>query len=119
LITATITIVGSAKNGHYVPVMAPIVSIHDELMSAGHKSQAIAVVERLRDILTERVTGTSGRDSPSAAVVGVGPEEIAHGSFVGNFLEAIESPDVVEGVDGGAETPVEAKDLAVDQRRQR
>ena len=38
---------------------------------------------------------------------------------MGHFLEAIESPDVVEGVDGGAETPVEAKDLAVDQRRQR
>ena len=33
--------------------------IHDELMSAGHKSQAIAVVERLRDILTEGVAGTS------------------------------------------------------------
>ena len=36
-----------------------------------------------------------------------------------DFLEAVEGPDVVEGVDGGAETPVEAKDLAVDQRRQR
>ena len=36
-----------------------------------------------------------------------------------NFLEAIESPDVVEGVDGGTETPMEAKDLAVNQRRQR
>ena len=34
-------------------------------------------------------------------------------------MEAIEGPDVVKGVDGGAETPVEAKDLAVDQRRQR
>jgi len=99
--------------------MAPIVSIHDELMSAGHKSQAIAVVERLRDILTERVAGTSGRDAPSAAVIGIGPEEIAHGTLVGHFLEAIESPDVVEGVDGGTETPVEAEDLAVDQRRQR
>ena len=34
-------------------------------------------------------------------------------------MEAIEGPDVVKGVDGGAETPVEAKDLAVDQSRQR
>ena len=33
--------------------------IHDELMSAGYESQAIAVVERFGDILTERVTGTS------------------------------------------------------------
>jgi len=99
--------------------MAPIVSIHDELMSAGHKSQAIAVVERLRDILTERVTGTSGRDTPATTVIGVGPKEIAHGSLVRNFLEAIEGPDVVEGVDGGAETPVEAEDLPVNQSRQR
>ena len=37
---------------------------------------------------------------------------------MGNFLEAIESPDVVEGVDGGTETSMEAKDLAVDQSRQ-
>ena len=36
-----------------------ILPIHDELMSAGHKSQAIAVVERFGDILTKRVTGTS------------------------------------------------------------
>ena len=36
-----------------------------------------------------------------------------------NFLEAIEGPDVVEGVDGGAETPVEAEDLPVHQSRQR
>ena len=60
-----------------------------------------------------------GRDTPSAAIVGVGPEEIAHWPLVGHFLEAIESPDVVEGIDGGAETPMEAKDLAVDQSRQR
>ena len=60
-----------------------------------------------------------GGNSPSTAVVGVGPEKIAHGPLVRDFLEAIEGPDVVKGVDGGAETPVEAKDLAVDQRRQR
>jgi len=114
LVTTTITIVGSAENGHDVPIMTPIVSIHDELMSAGHKSQAVAVVERFGYILTERITSTSGGDTPSTAVIGVGPEEIAHRPLVGDFLEAIESPDVVEGVDGGAETPVEAKDLAID-----
>ena len=35
--------------------------IHDELMSAGHKSQAVAVVERFGYILTERITSTSAK----------------------------------------------------------
>ena len=46
---------------HCAASSRPDLPIHDELMSAGHKSQAIAVVERLRDILTEGVAGTSAK----------------------------------------------------------
>lgn len=49
--------------------MAPIVSLHDELVSAGHQRQSIAVIERLGDILTERVARATGGYSPSASAI--------------------------------------------------
>lgn len=39
--------------------------------------------------------------------------------FVRDFLETVEGSDVVESVDGGRQSTVEAKDLAVNQGRQR
>lgn len=51
-------------------------------------------------------------------VIGVTPQQIAHGSFVGDLLQAVEGSDVVEGVDGGAESAVQAEDLPVHQRGQ-
>jgi hypothetical protein len=40
-------------------------------------------------------------------------------TFVRNFLQALQGPDVVQGVDGGREAAVQAKDLPVHQRGQR
>ena len=37
---------------------------------------------------------------------------------MGHLLEPVQRPDVVEGVDGGAEAAVEAEDLPVDERRE-
>lgn len=88
-------------------------------MSPGNQRQAIVVVERLRDVLAKRVAGTTGRDSPTAAIVGVRPEQIAHGSLVGNLLDPVESTNVVECVDAGRQTSMQTKDLVVDKRCKR
>lgn len=72
------------------------------------------MIERLADILAERVTRTTGTYAPAAAVVRVAPEQVAHGSLVGDFLDAVQGADVVEGVDGGGEAAVETEDLVVD-----
>lgn len=50
------------------------------------------------DVLAEGVAGTAGRDTPAAAVVGIGPEEVAHGAFVGDFDYAVDSFDLVERI---------------------
>jgi len=88
-------------------------------MSTRHQGQAVVVVERLRDVLTECVTRTTGGYSPTAPVIGVRPKKVAHGPFVGNFLDAIKRSDVVKCIDAGRETAVQAEDLVVDQGSER
>lgn len=77
------------------------------------------MVELLGDVLPERISGSSGRDAPAASVVGVGPKQIADGSLVGDFLDAVELADLVERVDGRRETSVQTEDLALDHGSQR
>lgn len=76
------------------------------------------MVESLGNVLAECVAGTTGRYTPTAPVIWVRPQQIAHGSFVRNFLNSVESPNVVEGIDAGRKTAVEAKDLVVDEGRE-
>lgn len=80
-------------------------------MSPSHQSQPIVMVERLANILTKSVSSASRGDAPPASVVGVGPEQVAHGSFVGYFLNSVNRTDVVERVDGRGESTVQAEDL--------
>ena len=72
------------------------------------------MIKRFADILAERVTRTSRTDSPPTSIVRVAPQEITHRPFVGHFLDAVECPHVVEGVDGRGKTAVETEDLVVD-----
>ena len=99
--------------------MGPVVAAHDKLMSTRYQFESICMVELLRDVLTERVASTSGRDAPAAAVIRVGPKQIADGSFVGNFLDAVELTNLVESVDGGRETSMQTEDLSLDNCCQR
>jgi hypothetical protein len=77
------------------------------------------MVELLRNVLAKRVAGTSGRDTPATAVIGVGPQEIANGSLVRHFLDSVKLSDLVESVDGWRETTMETEDLALNNSGQR
>jgi hypothetical protein len=59
------------------------------------------------------------RNAPPLAVVGVGPEQVAHGSFVRYLLHTVQLADVVEGVNGRRETSVQTEDLILDAGSQR
>lgn len=52
--------------------------LHDQLMGARHQSESVGMIEGFRDVLTEGVAGTSGRDPPPAAVIGVRPQQVTH-----------------------------------------
>lgn len=73
------------------------------------------MVEGFRDVLTERVAGTTRRDAPATPVVRVRPQQVAHRTLVGDLLDSVERPNVIEGINAGGETAVEAEDLVVDE----
>jgi hypothetical protein len=73
------------------------------------------VIECFWDVLTESISGTSGTYTPSASVIGITPEQIAHGTFVRHFLDSVERSNVVESVNARWKTTVQAEDLIVDQ----
>lgn len=108
-------ILRTREDGHHVAVLRPVVTLHDQLMCARDQVQAVVVVERLGNVLAKSVTSTSGGNSPSAPVVGVRPEQIAHGTLVGHLLYPVQSANVVKSVNAGGETAVETEDLAVDE----
>ena len=118
LISTSVAVVGGREDGDDVPVVGPVVSLHDQLVGPGHQVQPVAVVERLGDVLTEGVARPAGRYSPASAVIGVGPEEVAHGTLVWDLLEPVQGPDMVQRVDAGREAAVQTEYLAVNQRGQ-
>jgi hypothetical protein len=84
-------------------------------MCSCNQSQAVVVIECLRNILSKCVARTTGRNAPTTSVIGITPEQIAHGPLVGNFLEPVERANVVERVDRRTETTMQTEDLIFDQ----
>lgn len=47
LVSAAIAVIWSTKYCHNVPLVAPVVALHDELMCAGHQRESVGVVKCL------------------------------------------------------------------------
>lgn len=84
-------------------------------MGTSNQCQPVVVVKGFRYVLAECVASTTRRDSPTTAVIGVRPQEVTHGAFMRNFLDSVKGSNVVECIDAGRETSVEAEDLVVDE----
>lgn len=65
--------------------------------------------------MSEGVTRTSGRNSPTATIIRITPKQIAHGPLVGHFLNTVKGSDVVESVDRRAQSTVQTEDLVFDE----
>lgn len=105
------------KDGHHVSILRPTVALHDQLMRPSNQRESIVVIERFGNVLPKRVSGTSGRYSPSTSVIRVRPEKIAHRPLVRHFLNSIERADIIQRVDTWRKATVEAEYLVLDQRR--
>ena len=117
-VTASVAVVGCGENRDDVALVCPVVSVHDKLMRTCDSSQAVRVVELLRDVLSEGVTSASGRDTPTTTVIGVRPEQVTDGALVGGLLDAIELTNLVKCINARGETTVQTEDLAGDHGRQ-
>lgn len=115
LVATPVAVVWSREDGDYIPIMAPIVSFHHQLVRSGQQCQAVGVVVSLRDILSEGVARPAWRNSPTTTVIGVRPQQVAHRTLMWHFLQPVQSPDVIQGVDAGGQTSVEAEDLIVNE----
>lgn len=115
LVATSVAVVRRTENGHYVAILTPIVSLHHQLMRSGNQSQAIVVIESLRDVLAERISCSSRTDTPSTPIIRIAPQQVAHRALVRDFLNAVEAADVVQCVDARRETSMEAENLVIDE----
>ena len=88
-VAASVAVVWCGEHSDNVLVVRPVVSVHHKLMGTCDPGQAIGVVKLLRYVLAERVSSTTGRDTPTASIIGVGPEQIANWALMGNLLHAV------------------------------
>ena len=119
LISTSIAVVWRWKDRHDLLLMAPIIASHDKLMGAGHCLKPILLYELVWYVLTEGVAGSSWRNSPASTVVGIWPQQVAHGPFVRHFYNTINISDHVQGVQAGAQATVKAENLIFDDSCQR
>lgn len=99
----------------HVPLLAPVESLHNQLVCPCDQCQAVVVVERLTNILSERVSCSSWAYSPSTPVIWITPQQVAHGALMRHLLDAVESANVVKGINGWRKTAVKTEDLVLDQ----
>jgi hypothetical protein len=88
-------------------------------MGSGDHLEVVSVVELLGDILAEGVAGATRVHSPAGTIIRVRPQQVAHGSFVRDFLEPFEGSDIVESLNAGGESAVEAEKLIFDDGGER
>jgi hypothetical protein len=117
-VTTSVAVVGSGEDGDYVSFVSPVVAVHDQLMSSSYSDEAIGVVELLRDILSERITSSSGGDTPTASVIRVGPEQVTDRAFMRYFLDSVELLNLVKSVDTGRKSSMEAEDGVINDSGQ-
>ena len=82
LVSASITVVGSAKDCDNISVLAPTVSLHHQLMRSRHQAEIISVIKLCGNIFSKCVASSSRGNPETVLVCRVRPKQIAHGSFV-------------------------------------
>lgn len=60
LITTPVAVIRRTEDGNHIPILTPIVPLHDQLMGSCDQCKSVVVVERFRDILAEGVSRASG-----------------------------------------------------------
>lgn len=78
-------------------------------MRSRYEREVVLVVEALDNVGTEEKSGASRRESPTVYLIGIGPQQVAHGAFMRHLLLAVEQPDLVYRVDERAKAAVYAK----------
>jgi hypothetical protein len=114
-ISTAIAIIRCRPDSDEVRVLEPeFEAVHDQLMGTGDQAQAVDVVKLGSDLGAEQPSSASGGDRPRVDIIGVGPHQVAVGAFMGDFLSPLDEADLIEGLNVGRKTTVDAEDLSFD-----
>lgn len=80
-------------------------------MGSRNHLEVVGVVELLGNILAEGVACASRIHTPPSAIVRIRPKQVTHRSIVGHFLESLEGPNVVQGLDARRKPSVQTEEL--------
>ena len=83
-------------------------------MGSSNQRKTIVMVERLANVLAESVPSSSRTYTPTAPIIWIRPQQVAHWPFMRHFLYPIERSDVIKSVDAWAQSTVQTENLVVD-----
>lgn len=106
VVAAAVAVVRTAEEGHAALIVLPVVALLGDLVPAGDALEPIRVVELLRDVLAEGVTGPAKVATPALwiritrVVSGVGPKQIAKETGLRGLLHSVSLVDLADLRDG-------------------
>ncbi len=80
-------------------------------MSSCYHCKPVSVIKLFRNVVSEDVPSSSWADAPAVTVLGVGPQQIAHGTLMRDFLETIEHTNVVKGLNTWGQASMQEENL--------
>lgn len=115
LVSTSIAVVGSAPDSGQPVIEHDHVPFITELVSAENVCHRVDLEEFLDDLSAESVASSSWTQREFVSVgVGVAPDQVGHGAFVRDLPEAVDDLDLINAMDAGRQTTVDAEDLVVD-----
>mmetsp|Transcript_16426 Transcript_16426/g.40599 ORF Transcript_16426/g.40599 Transcript_16426/m.40599 type:complete len:318 (+) Transcript_16426:882-1835(+) len=97
----------------------PFVALHHQLVRPRDQLNVVHLVEGFHHVAAEEISRAPRAEAPAVALLGIAPEQIAHGSVVGHLALPVDRADLVQIRHHRREPPVHAKNLVLDQRGER
>jgi hypothetical protein len=114
LVSTSVAIVGCTPDGRQSVVEHDHVPFVTKLMCAENVYHGVDLEEFLDDLCAKCITGSSWTQGELVAVgVRITPDQIGHGTFVRNLSEAIDDLDLIDAMNAGRQTTVDAEDFVV------
>lgn len=137
-VPAAVAVVGRRPHRYQLLVEHELVALVHQLVSAADQLQVVDVNELKQrergsaaggggagstgrsgylvgDLGAEQPAGAAGADGPGVHVLRVGPHQVAERPLVGNLLVPLDGPDLVQSLDVGRKSAVDAEDLLIYQ----
>jgi hypothetical protein len=71
-----------------------LVAFHDQLMRTRNQRDIVGAIELSNHIAAKQVAGTTRTQAPAINLLGIRPQQVAHGAIVWYFLLAINQTDL-------------------------